>query len=128
MWLWLGTAALFLGALTIPMSLKQSRRLVPIFEQDPVLRDAVRVPGSPFLWLGGPWYLGIHYTTMLTVIYLMPAGVLDREASRLPCSKAEFLQHFSPGDIRRNLVLSVLAFATLVLGMLGFFLMPAGAR
>jgi len=125
---WLGVIALVLAAIIIPMGLKQGRTLIPIFDKEPMLRDAAHVPGSPFFWLGGTWYLGLHYAAMLTVIYLTPAHMLEREQATFPCTKAEFMQHFSQGEARRAVVFSALMFTFLVLIVLVYLLMPADAR
>ena len=123
--LWLGMVALALLAIIIPTGYKQRRTLDPIFEREPTLQAVAEIPGFPFSSLEGPWLRGVRYSFALAAIRLASARWLEREASRMPCTKAEFMQHFSPGDVRRALIFTTLAFTYVVVIILGYFLMPA---
>ncbi len=129
--LWLGTIALLLTPLLIRMNLKQMRTIVPVFENEPMLRSAADIPGSPFLWLGGAWYLALHYSITLALVYLLPSRWIERKAynvSGISCTKTEFLQHFSESEARRAVLFHALGFTCMVLIILGYFLMPPDAR
>lgn len=124
--------ALVIVAILIPMSLKQRRTLVPLFEDKNRLCDLVEVPGAPSLGLGS-LFRGIYYSLILALFHVLPAGIVERTVARFPRAEApptktEFMQHFSQSDIRRALVFTLLAFTFLVLIVLVYFSMPAEAR
>ena len=124
MWFWLGTMDLILLPVLIAIGVRQSRTLVPIFEKEPMLRDVAELPGYPFYWLEGPFLCGARYAMAVAMIALTPAHMFERAQATLPCTKAEFLQHFSPTDVRRAVVFTVLAFTWLAVGIAASLLMP----
>ena len=124
MWFWLGTIDLFLLPVLITLVFKLSRALAPIFEKEAMLRDVAHFPGYPFYWLEGRFLCGARYAMAVAMIALTPAHMLEREQATLPCTKAEFLQHFSAVDIRRAVVFTILALAWLAIGITGSLLMP----
>lgn len=129
--LWLGMIDLVLIVILVRMNRTQMRTIVPIFEKEQMLRDAAHQPGSPFLWLGGSWYLAIHYSIALAMVYLLPSRWIERKTynvSRISCTKDEFLQHFSPSEVRRAVLFHALGFTFLAVGIAGYSLMPPEAR
>ncbi len=121
---WLGNIAFVVIITLITLGFKQRYTLVPIFEKEPMLRDAAELPGFPFSWLEGPFLTGARYAWVLGLVALIPAVILEREGATLPCTKAEFLRYFSKRDIRRAVVFTVLGHIYLVLITVGYFLMP----
>jgi len=125
--LWLGTLAFIVIAILIALGIKQRRTLVPIFEKEQILRDFAAFPGYPFYWLEGPFLSGARYALALAMVALTPASMLEREQATFPCSKAEFMRHFSRSDVRRAVAFTLLGLLYLVLITLVYFLKPPEA-
>ena len=122
----LGLGAFVLAAVSFIISLKQRRTLVPIFENEPRIREApfIRDSLAPFRGLLGPWQRGGYYSVVLATISIMPAYLLEREKARFDpfVSKADFMQYFSREDVRRARVFAALGLTFLMTITLGYFL------
>ncbi len=132
MWFWLGLIDLVLLMIIIPMSLKQRRTLVPLFEDENRLCDLVDVPGVPKLGLGS-LFRGAYYSITLAMFYFLSADRVEQVIARFPSSqpllsKAEFMSHFSASHIQRAIVFTILCGSFLAIGMTGYFLLPPEAR
>lgn len=119
--------ALLVIVILITLGVMQRRTLVPIFEREQMLRDVAAFPGYPFYWLEGPFLCGARYALALAMIALTPAHMLEREQATFPCTKAEFMRHFTRSDVRRAVVFTVLGLIYLVLITMVYFLMPSEA-
>lgn len=118
-----GLTALAMAAIWIPLSFKQRRTLVPIFEGESRICDASFVKIGPLVWLG-PWARGVHYSFVLAGISFLPNHLLERDVARFDPfeRKEDFMRHFSHADIRRSRALCLLGCAYLVVITLGYLL------
>ena len=122
----LAISAFVLAAALFFMGLKQGRTLVPIFEGEPRIRDAlfVRTGLSPFRGLLGPWQRGGYYSFLLAGISMIPGRMMDRGWVRYDpfVSKADFMQYFSSADVWRARMFAALGLTFLMTITLGYFL------